>query len=88
VKEHTVGLSIIALLVVGLVVGVLARLVLPGRQSLPVWLTLLIGVGSALIAGAIIPGYNHRILELILAVIIAAVIIALSQGAVRSRSRA
>ena len=81
------GLSIIALLVVGLVVGVLARLVLPGRQSLPVWLTL-IGVGSALIAGAIIPGYNHRILELILAVIIAAVIIALSQGAVRSRSRA
>jgi len=82
-----VGLSIISLLIVGIVVGVLARLVLPGRQSLPVWLTVLIGVGSALLAGLIIPGYNHRIIELVLAVIIAAVIIALTQGGVRSRSR-
>ncbi len=81
------GLSIISLLIVGIVVGVLARLVLPGRQSLPVWLTVLIGVGSALLAGLIIPGYNHRIIELVLAVIIAAVIIALTQGGVRSRSR-
>ncbi len=81
------GLSIISLLIVGLVVGFLARAVLPGRQALPVWLTLLIGVGSALLAGLIVPGTNHRILELILAVVIGAVIIALTQGGVRSRSR-
>ena len=81
------GLSIISLLIVGLVVGFLARAVLPGRQALPVWLTLLIGVGSALLAGLIVPGTNHRILELILAVIIGAAIIALTQGGVRSRSR-
>ena len=33
-------LSVVLLLVVGLVVGALARAVVPGRQTLPVWLTM------------------------------------------------
>ncbi len=38
-------MGIISLLSIGLVVGALARAVLPGRQALPIWLTCLIGAG-------------------------------------------
>ncbi|GAA0814619.1 GlsB/YeaQ/YmgE family stress response membrane protein [Spirilliplanes yamanashiensis] len=40
--------GIITALVVGLIVGALGRLAVPGRQNLPVWLTILIGVVAAL----------------------------------------
>jgi uncharacterized membrane protein YeaQ/YmgE (transglycosylase-associated protein family) len=36
--------EIIGLIIAGLVIGALARLVLPGRQSVPIWLHLLVGV--------------------------------------------
>jgi uncharacterized membrane protein YeaQ/YmgE (transglycosylase-associated protein family) len=77
--------TIIVLLVVGLVVGALARAVLPGRQALPIWLTMLIGAGALLLAGLIIPGHR-TLLEIIVGVAIAAGIIALTQGGIRSRS--
>ena len=77
--------TIIVLLVVGLVVGALARAVLPGRQALPIWLTMLIGAGSLLLAGLIIPG-ERTLIELIVGVAVAAGVIALTQGGLRSRS--
>ena len=77
--------TIIVLLVVGLVVGALARAVLPGRQALPIWLTMLIGAGSLVLAGLIIPG-ERTLIELIVGVADAAGVIALTQGGVRSRS--
>ena len=78
-------MGIITLLVVGLVVGLLARAVLPGRQALPVWLTVLIGVGSLLLAGLI---FGSLLLKIVVGTIIAAAIIAVTQGGVRSRSHA
>ena len=78
--------TVLVLLIVGLVVGALARAVLPGRQALPIWLTMLIGAGSLLLAGLVIPG-DRGIIEIIVGVVIAAAIIALTQGGVRSRSR-
>ncbi|MCA1713392.1 MAG: GlsB/YeaQ/YmgE family stress response membrane protein [Actinobacteria bacterium] len=77
--------TIIVLLVVGLIVGALARAVLPGRQALPLWLTALIGAGSLLLAGLVIPGHR-TLIEVIVGVVIAAAIIALTQGGVRSKS--
>jgi uncharacterized membrane protein YeaQ/YmgE (transglycosylase-associated protein family) len=41
--------GIISALIVGLIIGALGRLVVPGRQNIPIWLTLLIGVGAALL---------------------------------------
>jgi uncharacterized membrane protein YeaQ/YmgE (transglycosylase-associated protein family) len=41
--------GIISALIVGLIIGALGRLVLPGRQSIPIWLTILIGIGAALL---------------------------------------
>lgn len=77
--------TVIVLLVVGLIVGAVARAVLPGRQTLPIWLTMIIGAGSLLLAGLVIPGHR-TILELIVGVVIAAAIIAVSQGGVRAKS--
>jgi len=79
--------GIITLLIVGLVVGALARAVLPGRQALPIWLTMLIGVGSLLLGGLFLQ-HAGLLLRVIVGVIIAAAIIALTQGGLRSRSRA
>ncbi|GAA1796309.1 transglycosylase [Luedemannella flava] len=45
--------GIITAIIVGLIVGALGRLVVPGRQDIPLWLTMLIGVGAALLGTAI-----------------------------------
>ena len=46
-------MQIIGLIVIGIVIGVLARLVLPGRQRIGVGLTVLLGIGGALIGGIV-----------------------------------
>ncbi|HYN94567.1 MAG TPA: GlsB/YeaQ/YmgE family stress response membrane protein [Pilimelia sp.] len=45
--------GIITALIVGLIIGALGRLVVPGRQNIPIWLTMLIGVGAALLGTVI-----------------------------------
>ena len=77
----------ITALVVGLIVGALGRLVVPGRQGIPIWLTMLIGVVAALlgtvVANAIgistdTPGIDWG--ELLVQVLLAAVGVALVVG--------
>ncbi|WP_328467525.1 GlsB/YeaQ/YmgE family stress response membrane protein [Actinoplanes sp. NBC_00393] len=36
-------------IIIGLIIGALGRLVLPGKQSIPLWLTLVIGVVAAIL---------------------------------------
>ena len=74
---------IIGLIVVGLVVGALGRLVHPGRDSMPIWATIVIGLAASLIAGLLIGG----VLGFILAVIIAAVLVGLLGGTLGRRAR-
>jgi uncharacterized membrane protein YeaQ/YmgE (transglycosylase-associated protein family) len=45
--------GIISAILVGLIIGALGRLVVPGRQSIPVWLTILVGIVAAFIGTAI-----------------------------------
>ncbi|RNL87582.1 GlsB/YeaQ/YmgE family stress response membrane protein [Halostreptopolyspora alba] len=45
--------GIISALVVGLIIGALGRLVVPGKQHLPIWLTLVLGIVAAFVGGAI-----------------------------------
>jgi len=47
--------GIVTAIIIGLIIGALGRLVVPGRQSIPLWLTLLVGVGAALL-GTVISG--------------------------------
>ncbi len=46
--------NIIGLIVVGLVIGLLARLFLPGRQRIGILMTMLLGVVGAVIAGLLV----------------------------------
>ncbi|MBF9128729.1 GlsB/YeaQ/YmgE family stress response membrane protein [Plantactinospora sp. S1510] len=48
--------GIISAIVVGLIIGALGRLVVPGKQNIPIWLTLLIGIVAALLGTAIARG--------------------------------
>ena len=73
-------------LIIGLVIGALGRLVVPGKQNIPIWLTLLIGVVAAfigtLVAGAFgvddTPGIDW--IELLLQVGFAAIGVAVFAG--------
>ena len=41
--------GIISAILIGAVIGALGRLVLPGRQSMPIWLTIVVGIIAALL---------------------------------------
>jgi uncharacterized membrane protein YeaQ/YmgE (transglycosylase-associated protein family) len=42
-------LNIIWAIIAGLIIGLLAKLVVPGRQDIPIWLTIILGIVGALI---------------------------------------
>jgi uncharacterized membrane protein YeaQ/YmgE (transglycosylase-associated protein family) len=46
-------MQILGLIIIGIVIGVLARLVLPGRQRIGVGLTVLLGIAGALVGGIV-----------------------------------
>jgi uncharacterized membrane protein YeaQ/YmgE (transglycosylase-associated protein family) len=46
-------MQILGLIVIGIVIGILARLVLPGRQPIGAGLTVLLGIGGALVGGIV-----------------------------------
>ena len=46
-------MQILGLIFIGIVIGVLARLVLPGRQKIGVGMTILLGIAGALIGGIV-----------------------------------
>ncbi|MGF7238976.1 MAG: GlsB/YeaQ/YmgE family stress response membrane protein [Frankia sp.] len=45
--------QIIWIVIAGLIIGSLARLVLRGRQNIPIWLTIVFGILGAIIGNAI-----------------------------------
>lgn len=85
--------GIISAIVIGLIIGVLGRLVLPGRQRISIILMILVGIVAALVgtalAGALDVSDTDGIdwIELLLQVVLAAVGVGLI-SATRSRSRA
>lgn len=84
--------GIITAIIVGLIIGALGRLVLPGKQDIPIWLTIVVGIVAALIGTAIARGLGYAdtkgfdILELITQIVLAAVGVALVSGARGRRS--
>ena len=76
--------GIITAIVVGAIIGALGRLVVPGRQPIPIWLTIIVGIVAAFLGTFIarlvgIPTVTAGIdwLELIVQVIVAAVLVVL-----------
>jgi uncharacterized membrane protein YeaQ/YmgE (transglycosylase-associated protein family) len=93
-EEKTVTVTgIITAIIVGLIVGALGRLVVPGKQNLPIWLTIIVGIIAAFIGTALAhaigistdtPGVDWG--ELLCQVIVAAVGVAIV-AAVMGRGR-
>jgi len=44
---------LLGLVLIGLVLGALARLAVPGPDPMPIWLTILIGIGGSIIGGIV-----------------------------------
>jgi uncharacterized membrane protein YeaQ/YmgE (transglycosylase-associated protein family) len=72
--------GIITAIVIGAIIGALGRLVVPGRQPIPIWLTIVVGIVAAFIGTFIaraigIPTATSGIdwLELIAQVVVAAI---------------
>ena len=72
--------GIITAIVIGAIIGALGRLVVPGRQPIPIWLTIVVGIIAAFIGTFIaraigIPTATSGIdwLELVVQVVVAAI---------------
>ena len=55
----TIG-SIIGAIIIGLVLGVLGRLFAPGKQNIPIWLTILVGIVAAIGVSLVAGLYGRR----------------------------
>jgi uncharacterized membrane protein YeaQ/YmgE (transglycosylase-associated protein family) len=83
--------GIISAIIIGLIIGALGRLVVPGRQSIPIWLTIVIGIVAAfvgtLLAAAIGVANTSGIdwVEIIFQVVLAAAGVYLVAGSYRRR---
>jgi uncharacterized membrane protein YeaQ/YmgE (transglycosylase-associated protein family) len=85
-------MQILGLLVVGLIIGALARLFKPGRQRIGLLMTLLLGVGGALVGGIIasLLGtgsiFELNIIGFIVAVIAAVLLIGVAEGSAAKKA--
>ncbi|MFI5895536.1 GlsB/YeaQ/YmgE family stress response membrane protein [Actinoplanes sp. NPDC051513] len=84
--------GIITALIVGLVIGALGRLVVPGKQNIPIWLTMVVGIVAALLGTVIARAFGvaetngFDWIEFLFQVVLAAIGVALVAG-VGSRRR-
>jgi len=80
-------MQILGLILVGLIIGLLARLLLPGRQKIGLALTLLLGVLGALIGGVVASllgtgnVWELNVLGFIVAVLASVALLAVAQTA-------
>jgi len=52
-REYSPSMAIIYFIVMGIIIGALARLLIPGRQKIGMLLTILLGVAGAVIGGVV-----------------------------------
>ncbi|MBB6120831.1 GlsB/YeaQ/YmgE family stress response membrane protein [Nocardiopsis algeriensis] len=84
--------GIITAIIVGLIIGALGRLVVPGKQHLPIWLTLLLGIVAAFLGGWVAglfidnqDGFSWIVL--IVQILVAAGLVYLADGMYAKNSR-
>lgn len=83
--------GIVSAIIVGLIIGALGRLVVPGKQRIAIWLTMVIGIVAALIGTfiATLLGVNDTRgidwIELIIQIVLAAAGVVLVSGRARAR---
>jgi uncharacterized membrane protein YeaQ/YmgE (transglycosylase-associated protein family) len=86
-------MQILGLILIGIVIGIIARLILPGRQRIGILMTMLLGIGGALVGGIVASEIGEgNIWELnfvgtIVGIIAAVGLIALAEGFGVGRTR-
>ena len=82
--------GVIGALIIGAIIGILGRLVVPGKQDIPIWLTILVGIVAALIGSAIVGPLRDTDgidwIELVVQVALAAVGVAIA-ASIKGRGR-
>ncbi|WP_326567234.1 GlsB/YeaQ/YmgE family stress response membrane protein [Amycolatopsis rhabdoformis] len=84
--------GIISAIVIGLILGLLGRLVAPGKQSIPLWLTIIVGIVAAFVGTWIARGIGYADtngidwLEIITQVVLAALGVTLAANLYGRRS--
>ncbi len=53
-------MSFIWAIIAGLIIGVIARAIRPGKQDIPIWLTILIGIGGAIVGNLLASAIGVR----------------------------
>ncbi|WP_081240537.1 GlsB/YeaQ/YmgE family stress response membrane protein [Streptomyces viridosporus] len=53
-------MSFLWAIIAGLIIGLLAKLVLPGRQPIPLWMTVLLGILGAVAGNALASAFGVR----------------------------
>ncbi|MGI8435053.1 MAG: GlsB/YeaQ/YmgE family stress response membrane protein [Nocardioidaceae bacterium] len=83
--------GIIGAIIIGLILGVLGRLIAPGKQDIPIWLTIVVGIVAALIGSAIVGSLRDTNgidwVELLVQLILATVGVIAVAGFYGNRSR-
>jgi uncharacterized membrane protein YeaQ/YmgE (transglycosylase-associated protein family) len=79
-------MQILGLILIGIVIGVIARLILPGRQSIGAFVTILLGIGGALIGGIVASAIGEgdiwelNFIGTVVGIIAAILLIAIAEG--------
>ena len=84
--------GIISAIVIGAIIGALARLILPGKQNIPIWLTILVGIAAAILGTFLARAIGISTttsgidwLELLVQLVVAVIAVAIVAGAVGRR---
>jgi uncharacterized membrane protein YeaQ/YmgE (transglycosylase-associated protein family) len=79
-------MQILGLIVVGLIIGALARLIKPGRQAIGLLWTLLLGIAGALIGGIVASAigtgdiFELNVIGFVVAVVAAVLLVGVAEG--------
>lgn len=86
--------GIITAIIVGAIIGALGRLVVPGRQPIPIWLTIIVGIVAAFIGTALTRALGISTntsgidwIELIVQIIVAAIGVVVTANLYARRGR-
>lgn len=83
--------GIITAIVIGAILGVVGRAIAPGKQDIPIWLTVLVGIVAALVGTAIVGGLSNTKgidwVEILVQVVLAVVGVIVAARLYPSRTR-
>ena len=73
--------GILSAIIIGAIIGAIGRLLLPGKQDIPIWLTIVVGIVAALLGTLIVGSMRNTngidVIEIIVQVVLAVIGVAL-----------